>query len=103
VDEKVDVVLAGGMGEGPLHLLRDNLVQIFVLPEQVELEEAIRLLNENKLERMTALFEKKETDDGNTLCIDVISRSGRLKNRSEIGYVVAFCSCFDYYFFVPFW
>jgi predicted Fe-Mo cluster-binding NifX family protein len=63
VDEKVDVVLAGGMGEGPFHLLRDNLVQIFVLPEKVELKEAIRLLNEDKLERMTAPFEKKETDD----------------------------------------
>jgi cation diffusion facilitator family transporter len=63
VDEKVDVVLAGGMGEGPFHLLRDNLVQIFVLPEQVELKEAIRLLNENKLERMTVPFEKNETDD----------------------------------------
>ena len=34
VDEKVDVVLAGGMGDGPFHLLRDNLVQIFILPEQ---------------------------------------------------------------------
>ena len=64
VDEKVDAVLAGGMGEGPFHLLRDNLVQIFVLPEQVELKKAIRLLNENKLERMTAPFEIKETDDG---------------------------------------
>ena len=63
VDEKVDAVLSGGMGEGPFHLLRDNLVQIFVLPEQVELKEAIRLLNENKLERMIAPFEKKETDD----------------------------------------
>jgi predicted Fe-Mo cluster-binding NifX family protein len=63
VDEKVDEVLAGGMGEGPFHLLRDNLVQIFVLPEQVELKEAIRLLNENKLERMTTPFEKNETDD----------------------------------------
>jgi cation diffusion facilitator family transporter len=63
VDEKVDVVLAGGMGEGPFHLLRDNLVQIFVLPEQVELREAIRLFNEDKLQRMTVPFEKNETDD----------------------------------------
>jgi predicted Fe-Mo cluster-binding NifX family protein len=63
VDEKVDAVLAGGMGEGPFHLLRGNLVQIFVLPEQVELKEAIRFFNENKLERMTVPFEKKETDD----------------------------------------
>jgi predicted Fe-Mo cluster-binding NifX family protein len=51
------------MGEGPFHLLRDNFVRIFVLPEQVELKEAIRLLNENRLERMTAPFEKNETDD----------------------------------------
>jgi cation diffusion facilitator family transporter len=63
VDEKVDTVLAGGMGEGPFHLLRDNLVHIFVLPEQVELKEAMRLLNENKLERMTVPFEKNERDD----------------------------------------
>jgi predicted Fe-Mo cluster-binding NifX family protein len=63
VEERVDVVLAGGMGKGPFHLLRDSLVQIFVLPEQVELREAIRLLNENKLERMTAPFEKNETND----------------------------------------
>jgi cation diffusion facilitator family transporter len=63
VDEKVDVVLVGGMGEGPFHLLRDNLVQIFVLPEQIELKQAICLLNENKLERMTAPFERNETDD----------------------------------------
>jgi predicted Fe-Mo cluster-binding NifX family protein len=63
VDEKVDVVLAGGMGEGPFHLLRDSLVQIFVLPEQVKLKEAIRLLNEDKLQRMTVPFEKNETDD----------------------------------------
>ena len=57
------MVLAGGMGEGPFHLLRDNHIQIFVLPEQVELKEAIRLLNEKKLERMTVPFEKNETDD----------------------------------------
>ena len=63
VNEKVDTVLAGGMGDGPFHLLRDNLVQIFVLPEKVELKEAIRLLNENKLERMTTPLERNETDD----------------------------------------
>jgi predicted Fe-Mo cluster-binding NifX family protein len=62
VDEKVDAVLAGGMGEDPFHLLRDSLVQVYVLPEQVELKEATRLLNENKLERMTVPFEKNETD-----------------------------------------
>jgi predicted Fe-Mo cluster-binding NifX family protein len=62
VDEEVDVVLSGGMGEGPFHLLRDNLVQIFVLKEQCEIREAIRLLNKNKLEKMTDPFEKNEID-----------------------------------------
>jgi len=63
VDEKVDAVLGGGMGEGPFHLLRDSFVQIFVLPGEVELKEAIRLFNENKLERMAAPFEKNERDE----------------------------------------
>jgi predicted Fe-Mo cluster-binding NifX family protein len=63
VNENVDVVLAGGLGEGPFHLLRDNFVRIFALRGQVEIKEAIRLLNENKLERMTATFEKNEADD----------------------------------------
>jgi cation diffusion facilitator family transporter len=58
VNEKVDVVLAGGIGEGPFHLLKDNLIQIYVLPERVQIKEAIRLLNENKLERMAAPTEK---------------------------------------------
>jgi predicted Fe-Mo cluster-binding NifX family protein len=35
VNEKVDVVLAGGMGEGPFHLLRDNLVQVYTLQKRV--------------------------------------------------------------------
>jgi predicted Fe-Mo cluster-binding NifX family protein len=63
VDEKVDTVLAEGIGEGPFHLLRDRLVQIFVLPEQIKLKDALRLFNENKLERMTEPLEKTETDD----------------------------------------
>jgi len=63
VDEKVDVVLAGSVGEGPFHLLRDNLVQIYVLLERVELNEAIRLFNENMLEKMTMPSEKNGTNN----------------------------------------
>ena len=33
IDEKVDVVLTGVLGEGPFHVLRDNLVQIYYLPK----------------------------------------------------------------------
>ena len=31
------------------------------------------------------------------------ARFGRFRHGSEIGYIVAFCSCFGYYAFVPFW
>jgi len=63
VNEKVDVVLAGGMGEGPFHLLRDNLVQVYILQQGVEVRVVIQLLENNKLEKMTVPFEKNETDD----------------------------------------
>jgi cation diffusion facilitator family transporter len=62
VNEKVDVVLAGGMGEGPFHLLRDNLVQVYILQKGVEVREAIQLLGNNKLEKMTVPIEKNEND-----------------------------------------
>jgi len=63
VDERVDVVLAGGIGEGPFHLLRDNLVQVYILQKRVDVRESIQLLENNKLEKMIVPFEKKETDD----------------------------------------
>jgi cation diffusion facilitator family transporter len=66
VDERVDVVLAGGIGEGPFHFLRDSLVQIYILPEQVEIKEAIHLLNENRLEKMTVPIEKNGKNDSRT-------------------------------------
>ena len=62
VDEKVDVVLAGGMGEGPFHLLRDNLVQVYILQKGVEVREAIQLLENKRLEKMTVPIEKNEND-----------------------------------------
>ncbi len=33
VEEKVDVVLAGSLGEGPFHVLGNNLIQIYSLPK----------------------------------------------------------------------
>jgi predicted Fe-Mo cluster-binding NifX family protein len=58
IDERADVVLACSMGEGPFHLLRDSSVQIYVLPEQVKIKEAIDLLNNGRLEKMTEPIEK---------------------------------------------
>ena len=62
VEEKVDVVLAGSIGEGPFHVLGDNLIQIYYLPKSVEIREAVRLLNQNLLERMMSPTEKHEED-----------------------------------------
>jgi cation diffusion facilitator family transporter len=58
IEEKVDIVLTGGLGEGPFHVLRDNLVQIYCLPKPVKIEEAVRLLNQGVLERMMSPIEK---------------------------------------------
>jgi len=60
VNEKVDIVLAENVGEGPFYLLRDNVVQIYVLPTPVTIKEAINLLNENKLMKMTEPTEDHE-------------------------------------------
>jgi predicted Fe-Mo cluster-binding NifX family protein len=58
--EKVDVVLAGSLGEGPFHILGDTLIQIYYLPMPVEIREAIRLLNQNLLDKMVTPIEKQE-------------------------------------------
>ena len=63
VDENVDVVLAVSVGEGPFHVLGDNLIQIFYLSEPIETQEAIDLLNRNLLEKMTAPTEKQEENN----------------------------------------
>jgi cation diffusion facilitator family transporter len=63
VKEKVDVVLAGGLGEGPFHLLGDNLIQIYCLPKSTEIREAVRLLNQKLLERMVSPTEEHEADE----------------------------------------
>jgi cation diffusion facilitator family transporter len=62
VKEKIDVVLAGSLGEGPFHVLGDNLVQIYCLPKSVEIREAVRLLNQNLLVKMMSPTEKLEAD-----------------------------------------
>jgi len=64
VDQKVDILLTGGLGEGPFHVLGDNLVLIYYLPKPVKIEEAVRLLNQNKLERMGSPIEKHEKRGG---------------------------------------
>jgi cation diffusion facilitator family transporter len=62
IKEKTDEVLAGDLGEGPFHVLGDSLIQIYSLPRVMEIKEAIRLLNQNSLERMVSPTERHEKD-----------------------------------------
>ena len=62
VEEKIDVVLAGDLGEGPFHVLGNNLIQIYSLPKAIEIREAIRLLNQNSLEKMVTPTETHEDE-----------------------------------------
>jgi cation diffusion facilitator family transporter len=62
VEEEVDVVLVGSLGEGPFHVLGDNLIQIYCLQKSVEIREAIRLLNQNLLDKMLVPIEQHEED-----------------------------------------
>ncbi len=63
VEKKADIVLARSIGEGPFHVLGDNLTQIYHLPKSMEIREAIRLLNQNLIDRMTSPTEKHGEDE----------------------------------------
>jgi cation diffusion facilitator family transporter len=62
VEEKVDVVLAVSLGEGPFHVLGDNLIQVYYLPKSVKIQEAVRLLIQNLLVKMVSPTGKHEVD-----------------------------------------
>ncbi|MDQ1279388.1 MAG: Cation transporter [Thermoproteota archaeon] len=62
-NEKVDVVIAGSLGEGPFHVLRDSLIEIYHLPESVQIGEVIHLINQNMLDKMTSPVEMHEREN----------------------------------------
>ena len=62
ITEKADAVLSGDMGEGPFSVLGNNLIQIYHLPQPMKIQDAIHLLNQNLLEKMTSPTEKPEED-----------------------------------------
>jgi len=66
VEENANVVLAGAIGEGPFHMLGDNLIQVYTLPKSMAIRDAVRLLTENSLERMVAPTETHQ-DNRNTV------------------------------------
>ncbi len=59
VDRRVDALIAGALGEGPFHVLRDNLVKIYKLPGRIDVATAVRLLSQQQLERMTSSTETR--------------------------------------------
>jgi predicted Fe-Mo cluster-binding NifX family protein len=62
VEENVDVALAGSIGEGPFHVLGDHLIQIYSISKSMKIREAVNLLNETLLQRMTSPTEEHEAD-----------------------------------------
>ncbi len=60
IAENVDAVVAVNIGEGPFNTLGNGLISMYHLPGPTTAHEAIRLLNQNSLERMTSPTEKHE-------------------------------------------
>ena len=60
IEENVTVVLAGGIGEGPFHILGDNLIQIYSISKSMKIIEAVNLLNTALLKRMTSPTEEHD-------------------------------------------
>jgi predicted Fe-Mo cluster-binding NifX family protein len=63
VKENVDVALAGAIGEGPFHVLGDNLIQMYLLPKSMEIKDAVGLLTRNLLERMVSPTETQRENN----------------------------------------
>jgi cation diffusion facilitator family transporter len=58
--EEATTLLTAEIGEGPYHILRDSFVEIYVLPERVTAEEAVKIYLNGKLERMEEASEGKK-------------------------------------------
>nr|MDO8115907.1 cation diffusion facilitator family transporter [Candidatus Sigynarchaeota archaeon] len=61
VDEKVDVVIVGDIGDGPFHLLNDNLVQIYSLLESMKVEAVVEQFCHGKLRRLRTPTDKSSS------------------------------------------
>lgn len=59
IKEKINMLLAGDLGEGPFHMLRNSFVEIFKLSLDSGIRETIEALLDDKLEKIVS--PKKET------------------------------------------
>jgi predicted Fe-Mo cluster-binding NifX family protein len=76
VEEKTAQLLTREIGEGPFHLLRDSLVEIYRIPEGLDSIGALEALREKRLKMMTA---PKDSD----LTRPPIGRGNAIKKNRE--------------------
>ena len=62
VKEKVDVLLTAEIGEGPFHVLGNNLIQIYQIPPMLKFSEAANLFGQNSLKRLTSPNEENKSE-----------------------------------------
>ena len=62
VEEKVDVLLTVDVGEGPFHVLGNNLIQIYHIQTPLKVREAVSLFNQHSLERVVTPTEEDKTE-----------------------------------------
>ena len=62
VEEKVDALLTADIGEGPFHVLGNNLIQIYHIQAPLKVHEAVSLFNQKSLERVITPTEKDKTE-----------------------------------------
>ena len=54
VAERANTLLAGQLGEGPFHVLRDNLVEIYSLPSHSGIREVLECFLKGELEKIVS-------------------------------------------------
>ena len=62
LDEGATTLLTGNIGEGPFHILRDSFVQIYKLPEEMKVEEALEKFIDEKFPRYEDPSKSEEFD-----------------------------------------
>lgn len=57
IEEKVNTLIVGELGEAPFHILKDNLVEIYKLPDNKSIEKIIEMIVNKKLMKKSSATE----------------------------------------------
>jgi len=60
--EKVNTLIVNELGEGPFHVLRDSFIDIYELPEEITISEAVNAFLDGRLRRMAEPSITEEID-----------------------------------------